>query len=118
MAKHSRNIFNDKRFFYIALAVCMLALGSASASMLKSYRTVQMQEDTSSSDYSGNGAQRTGEAVENLPYSEADEQGIAAGKSDGSAENGSQNLSLIHILSGGNVAFDAAAADLHGGSNL
>lgn len=91
MAKHSRNIFNDKRFFYIALAVCMLALGSASASMLKSYRTVQMQEDTSSSDYSGNGAQRTGEAVENLPYSEADEQGIAAGKSDGSAENGSQN---------------------------
>lgn len=71
MAKHSRNIFNDKRFFYIALAVCMLALGSASASMLKSYRTVQMQEDTSSSDYSGNGAQRTGEAVENLPYSEA-----------------------------------------------
>lgn len=91
MAKHSRNIFNDKRFFYIALAVCMLALGSASASMLKSYRTVQMQEDTSSSDYSGNGAQRTGEAVENLPYSEADEQGTAAGKSDGSAENGSQN---------------------------
>ena len=91
MAKHSRNIFNDKRFFYIALAVCMLALGSASASMLKSYRAVQMQEDTSSSDYSGNGAQRTGEAVENLPYSEADEQGAAAGKSDGSAENGSQN---------------------------
>ena len=91
MAKHSRNIFNDKRFFYIALAVCMLALGSASASMLKSYRTVQMQEDTSSSDYSGNGAQRTGEAVENLPYSEADEQGTAAGKSDEAAENGSQN---------------------------
>ena len=91
MAKHSRNIFNDKRFFYIALAVCMLALGSASASMLKSYRTVQMQEDTSSSDYSGNGAQRTGEAVENLPYSEADEQGTSAGKSDEAAENGSQN---------------------------
>lgn len=91
MAKHSRNIFNDKRFFYIALAVCMLALGSASASMLKSYRTVQMQEDTSSSDYSGNGAQRTGEAVENLPYSESDEQGTAAGKSDEAAENGSQN---------------------------
>ena len=33
-----------KDFFYIALAVCMLALGSASASALKSYRDVQKEE--------------------------------------------------------------------------
>lgn len=94
MAKHSKNIFNDKRFFYIALAVCMLALGSASASMLKSYRTVQMQEGTSTPDYSEIDTQRTGDVVENLPYSEPDGQENGSDKSeksDGAAQNGSAN---------------------------
>lgn len=92
MAKHSRNIFNDKRFFYIALAVCMLALGSASASMLKSYRTVQMQENSSSVDYSEIDTKKTGDVVENLPYSEPDGQENETDRSsDETAQNGSAN---------------------------
>lgn len=72
MAKHGKNIFNDKRFFYIALAVCMLALGSASASAFKSYKTVQEGQTVSEPEISNTEAKEANEPLSNVPYSRDD----------------------------------------------
>ena len=74
MADHSKRIFDNKRFFYIALAVCMLALGSASASALKSYRDVQKEETSLAASVpdSAPDAKKANEPLTDVPYSETE----------------------------------------------
>lgn len=74
MGKFSKSMFNNKRVFYIALAVCMLALGSASASAFKSYRDLQGKEasSVSSSPESYAETQKANEPLEDIPYSKAE----------------------------------------------
>lgn len=82
MADHSKRIFDNKRFFYIALAVCMLALGSASASALKSYRDVQKEETSLAASVpdSAPDAKKANEPLTDVPYSEAESAVVGGGK--------------------------------------
>ena len=75
--EHKRSRHTDKKGFYIALAVCLIAIGASSASALNGYRKAKLLSDTSSvvSEASNepSSTQKAAEIVSDVPYSSAPE---------------------------------------------
>ena len=74
----NKNRFHGKGSFYIALAVCLIAIGASSASALKGYRQIKTEENNTLSieekTSSETSTKEAAEIVSDVPYPESAEE--------------------------------------------